>query len=119
MKTCPEPVQYGKEHNFGAYHYRVRHMDKPALKICCVSAIFSPARITTCRDGKFMVTLGGRPGEYLAKSKNEGMLCQGNLLAFFNILRKLSKKILTLIKYSWIQMIWSRYQKKKQRKNRD
>ena len=78
MKACPETVQYGKGHNFGAHHYRVRHIDKPALKISCVSAIFSPARITTCRDGKFMVTLGGRSRGYLTKSKNEGMLCQSN-----------------------------------------
>ena len=71
MKTCQEPVQYGKGHIFGAYHHRVRHMDKPALRISCVSAIFSPARITTCRDGMFMVTLDGRTGGYLAKSKKE------------------------------------------------
>lgn len=68
MKACSEPVQYGKGHNFGAYHHRCRHMDKLALKINYVSAIFSLARITTCRDGKFMVTLGGRTGGYPAKS---------------------------------------------------
>lgn len=62
MKTCPEPIHYDKGHNFGAYHHRVRHMDKLALNTSCVSAIFSPARITTCRDSKFTVTLGGRTG---------------------------------------------------------
>ena len=62
MKTCPEIVQYSKGQIFSAYLHRVRHMDKPALRISCVLKFFSLARITIYGDDMFMVILGGRAG---------------------------------------------------------